>query len=558
MSGPNFNVTTQQPQTINPSIKQIYNNAQMPLTLAADGVMRFKAELGVKYILHPGVILPRLEIPKFTNPALPETIEFTAAVQGQAIPVIGDSTPHIWGRNINAIIFRNITFVNVTPQTTKLFDLVGGTALSGLILQNSPLLNFKEIGNVVDIGLNMQNIPLLNYERGLTSRNTSASFLSNFTGGRIANLAAVPTQSSALCFMGVQSTIGASISNIELDAADSVFCIDSVAPGTVDIIGNSFDGVSDFFAPPISNSITAFADASITINTFTDSAVNPGVDTSCNVTSPTDLIRGQVIEITDEVAYDGTHTVVRVADDQLSFDINVAFSTGGPGTLAQTRATSIAHKLVRDQTNTISGTTNYNGTTQVLQIVDNDNFIIPVAFVATETGTVDATSKNQTSIGITAVLNGEATDSRAIGFGEMNNNATVTTIAAASTYQAINVSGIVENIVSERFTLTDATAGVFTYNGKKTFIGTIVATPSAIKSGATEVYRFTTSVNGAIPVFASAFFAPMGIVNTIVSTTVVKPVTLNTGDTVQIMVAGDGTDDDLTITDFVISMSLGG
>lgn len=466
MSGPNFNITTQQAATKNPSIIDVYDTAQMPLTLAPDGVMRFKAALSTKYILHSGVVLPRLEIPKFSNPLISETIEFTSAVNGQFIPVAGDSTPHVWGRNTNIVLFRNIVLVDATPQTTKLFDLVGGAPLASLILNNAPLLNFQDIGNVVDLNISAPNITFVNFEKGLVSRNNTLAFILSLTNGRLANLSAVTTQTPALCFQGSQSSVATSVNALNLIAGDAVFCIDSAAIGTFDIIGNSYNGVSNFFEPDISNSITAFANVDVAITSFSDSAVDPGVDTSCNFAAATDLVIGQTILIADEAAYDGTHTVVRVADDQLSVDINVVFSTSGAGTLKRTKVTSAGSRLNRDQTNTISGTTSYNGTTNILEIIDNNNFVIPVAFVANDaTGTVAATSGNEKTLGITAALNGQAPDSTTSAEVELINNTLETIVPAVDALVLIASTPVFIGKNLQRITTT--TDGASTYVGLK-------------------------------------------------------------------------------------------
>lgn len=557
MTGPNSNITSQQPATKNPSIIDIYDASQMPLALAPDGVMRFRPELATKYILHPGVILPRLEIQPFSNPASPEGIEFTTAIQGQFIPVAGNSTPHIWGRDINGLVFVDISLVDVSPQTTRLFDLVGGTSFSNLSLTRVLLFNFKEVGNVIDLSLVMNSVTLLDNERGMVSKDNTLPFVSSFISGRIVDFLGVSTQSPALCYLGLQGTVSISINNIEIKAGDSAICIDSGASGSYDVIGNSFNGVGDFFMSDISESITAFADVSITIDSFSDSVDNPGTRTDLNFSSPIDdeIRRGQTILISDEAAYDGLHVVTKVYDDQLSVEIDVVFSTSGAGVLERTLVTSADHGLVLDQTIVITVTTSYNGTFNISTLTSNDDFVIPAAFIADDaTGTVTATGGDETTPGVTSALNGDAADSRAIGFGEMNGNAVATVIAAPDVYQAVDVSTVVSNSVSERFTLTDATDGIYRYDGEKPIIARIVGLVTGFKSGSTESYRFTASLNGAIPVFATAPYAPLEIKTTKSASTVLKAVTLVKNDTLQVMVAGDGTSDNLTISDFLIEI----
>lgn len=141
-----------------------------------------------------------------------------------------------------------------------------------------------------------------------------------------------------------------------------------------------------------------------------------------------------------------------------------------------------------------------------------------------------------------------------IGFAEMNSNSTATVIASVDTYQALDASGLVSNAVSERFTLTDATAGVYRYDGDRSIVATISSIINAVKSGATQDYRFGLSVNGAIPVFATATYSPLEVKATKLHAAVVSFANLGNGDTIQIMIAGDGHSDNLTITDFQVQV----
>lgn len=557
MNGPNYNSTTQQPATKNPDIIDIYGTAQMPLELAPDGIMRWKPNLSKNYIFHPGVFIPKVWIPELSNPALVETIEFMAAVQGQFLPIIGDSIPHIWGRNINSFLLRGIGFVDASPFTTRFFDLVGGSPFSALIMQLVNILGFKSAGNTVDLTWVIDGAIMINNQGGLVSRNNSTGFLSQFTGGRIGNLSPVDMKAPGLSFLGQQSTVGVSVNNFELNANDSVFLADPSVEGTIDIQVNPYDGVSNFFQPPISNAITAFTIADITITSFTNSAANPGTHTDLNFDLPTNIIRGQKILIADEAAYDGIHVVTGVSDDQLKVEIEVVHSTSDEGTLKRTKVTSANHGFIRDQTTPITLTSAYNGTTNILQIEDDDNVILPIAFATDEaTGTISATSGTQKTIGINAKSNGQAADSKIIGFGQMNGNSTETIIASSNTYQAIDVSSVDDDAVSERFTLIDADAGIYQYDDNKPITASVEYVIFGFKSGSIENYRFAVSVNGAIPDFATSKYSPLEIKTTIATTTVIKSVPMVKGDTIQPMVAPEGTTSNMTVSD--ISMSIKG
>jgi len=552
----NANNSTQPVSTGDPSIIHIYSTAQMPLTLAADGNMRWHPVAGKLYITHGVIIIPLIALPSGeVSNVSPAAVTIIASNQTNALLFNGSSVPHIWGRGVGTFTIRATQLVDISNTGfgggTVLFDLVGFSPGSTLILDNVAPIFFKSVGNLVNMLLDVNSSTCVSCLSGLVMRDTIPLGISTI-GFISLNPFAVTVTAPTLCFMGDFSTVSSSTGNFEQTSSGAAFCIDSAVTGIFNIIGNSYDGDGDFFAGPISNSISAFDNVDVVITGFSDSAVNPGVDTTVEFGAITDVIIGQEILIADEAAYNGLHTIVRVAGDQMSFDINVLFDTGDPATLKRTQVTSSDHFMVRDQTNTISGTTNYNGTQQILKLVDDDNFIIPVAFVADDaTGTVSSTSKDSKDIGVDSALNGAAKNSRTIGFGELNGNSAITTVTA-STYSAIDVTGMVENSVSERFTLINAVIGLFRYDGSKPITSEIQAVLTAVKVGSTEQYRFSVSVNGAIPVFASAVYAPMEVKTTEVDTTVLVPLSLVNGDTVQVMVAGDGTSDGLTITDAVI------
>ena len=69
-----------------------------------------------------------------------------------------------------------------------------------------------------------------------------------------------------------------------------------------------------------------------------------------------------------------------------------------------------------------------------------------------------------------------------------------------------------------------------------------------------QIYRFTDSQNGAIPVFATAPYVPVEVKSTQVNATLIAPISVSPGDTIQVMGAGQGTTNSLTITDFFLQM----
>jgi hypothetical protein len=138
----------------------------------------------------------------------------------------------------------------------------------------------------------------------------------------------------------------------------------------------------------------------------------------------------------------------------------------------------------------------------------------------------------------------------------MNGNTVETVIPVAETYQAIDLTGMVRDASTELWTLIDAVDGVFRYEGLHDFVGTLAATIWAVKSGGTTDFRFAASINGAIPVFLTAFYAPLEVKTTKVQATVLKPISVSPGDTVQLMVAEVVVNDNITITDIAIDIKV--
>lgn len=558
MSGSNFNLTTQQAASSDPTIIPIYSKAQLELTTDVFGESSFEPLIGHEYIIHGEIELPLLFLPESVDPTDNEIITFTAANQANRLLFNGSDTPHIRGRNAVPLLLR-ADFIKDTSNSgagngTILFDYVGAsTNIGGVISENTVFQNFKSLGNVVNARTRFTGSTSFNNAAGLTVR-SDGGFGMSFVGYNIQNLSAVTTTAPGVCLIGDFGLAAINTGVIRLAASDSAFCIDSAATGSFGLNINEYNGIGDFFTAPISETIVGFSNVDIVIDSFRASTFpgNSGTHTEAVFATATDLVVGQTMLIADEAAYDGLRSITGVTSDQLGVEFEVVFSTSGAGTLKRTQVNAVAHGMVRDQTNTIAGAPNHNGTTQILKLVDSDNIIIPVAFVAaTGGGTVSAVSKDHTSIGVISALNGEAPNSRIIGLGRTVENATVTTIAAVDTYQAINVSGMVVSASDQRLTLTNATNGVYRYDGAKPTTVQVTMIPTAFKAGSTEVYRTTFSLNGAVPVFGSTTdYAKFEIKTTLDSGVYITEVDMVNGDTIQPMSAGVGTSDNLTFEDF--------
>ena len=255
--------------------------------------------------------------------------------------------------------------------------------------------------------------------------------------------------------------------------------------------------------------------------------------------------------------YDGVHTVFRMNANEDQIVIDEAHLGAATATLAATRITiTTPHIMVIGETNTITGTTSYNGTTQILLTPNSSTeFDIPVTFVANDaTGSVSSIGKTEKSIGVNCNGNGAQPNSVIIGAASSNAAATTTT-PLDGTYSAINFGGLSENTnVSQRISLTTAANGIFTYNGTKPTTLKFSAPLNGFKGGANREYRFSPSINGAIPVFASADYAPWELQSVATNIYFAFFVDVEAGDTIQLMSAGQGTTDSFTITDTLLSL----
>jgi len=150
----------------------------------------------------------------------------------------------------------------------------------------------------------------------------------------------------------------------------------------------------------------------------------------------------------------------------------------------------------------VPDTINYGAGYEIHGVLTN-SFDVYATFVVTEAGNWDTGSLTQKSKFVLANDNGDQPISVNLAFVEMNSNAVETIIASNDTYQPADFSSVVMSGASARFTLIDAVTGKVRYDGLPPFNGAFTAVVNALKSGATQNYRYAVSINGAIPVFTA-------------------------------------------------------
>lgn len=302
--------------------------------------------------------------------------------------------------------------------------------------------------------------------------------------------------------------------------------------------------------------ISSVADAPLAAGTITAQADNGSGGTTHS--STTTYFNNEEIAITGTTSYNGTFQIFNVVAG-VSFDTITAFvandAAGSVATIRLELTLAGGHGVSAADTLKIVATNFYNGFSIALNVATNV-VTINETFIATDTGTIErGLGLDETDPRVKARENFGFPDSEELAFGKMNGNTVATTGFADQTYQAIDLTSVANNIVSQRFRLTDAVAGIYQYIGTNEFNGEIGAIIHFFKAGSSQSYRIAFSINGAIPVFATADYQPADMETATKTITMLQILSLQTNDTFQIMAAPDGTTNDCTFSDVSITAS---
>ncbi len=342
----------------------------------------------------------------------------------------------------------------------------------------------------------------------------------------------------------------------ELLSGETLVRIDAGIPDThsIAISGNTIDFVGTatlFDTTGSTGAFTVVADNSIAATAITSVTDNSGVAVFNHAGTSPDL--GSKVTIsgfTTNTVYNTTGIVTLTTATTFEIDY-VVFGSDETGSFLVdgVTVTATAHGLTQGTGVTLDCdfATDYDGGSLIYNIQTN-SFDIPAVFTATAAGTWSTEGLDQTDPRVLAFTNPGTADSAVIAFGFTNANATATTITDG-TYAAIDATTFEENEVTQRFKLIDNTTALFELTALEDFSGFLTGSLTAVKTGVTADYRFAMSTNGAIPTFATAKYIPMEVKTTKVNIALGFSVNLSKGETIQIMAAGDGTADNLTITD---------
>ncbi|KKN03306.1 hypothetical protein LCGC14_1108990 [marine sediment metagenome] len=551
MSGPHHNITTQKASVTGEDVFEIWSLDDLPapvsgvITITKSGLYIFEKTIvfGTNRIeLADGVTFLAVISNSFEN-------VLTYAGSDTFLTGLGNNTVRFlsWG-GVTVLMFGNdATFMNIKGSMGFDFSAVVFIGTGGTI----GTVTGVDTGATTTSRFFIKASSIINYKNGL--------ILDSAAEIRIGPAAFKSTTDSTDATIKTIGSKGAIFTldktTITLNSASAcAFDIDPTMTTNTQINSTFIGDLGDYFKVGTTGSITTISDnvgSSATVDSV--SVGTDSIGTKFTLLFTRDYKEGQIVIHTGftDSNYNGTFTITKITSTteyEISSITFTATDTGNSRLKEILATTSGVHGLSVGDTLSIIDTVDYNAGYHVISTPQTTNFVVSAIFINTETGTFDTGSLTEASKYIDVQSSGSQKDSKSEAFGRVNGNSTATTITDG-TYAAINVTGFTDNAVTSRFVLTNASAGIYRYDGLNPISGRFVPNISATKTGSTANYRFALSIDGAIPVFATAEYQPMEVKTTKVTIPVIFPFTLTPGQTIQLMVAGDGTGDTLTITD---------
>jgi len=241
--------------------------------------------------------------------------------------------------------------------------------------------------------------------------------------------------------------------------------------------------------------ITAVADASIANGTITAMADNSASGTTISCTST--YFDGELVVISGTTSYNGTFTIFNVVAST-SFDIKVAFvADDATGTTVSERiglTVAVSHGIVATDGIKIKDTNFHNGFNTVL-IAGATLITVNGDFISTNTGNIERdVSLDQSDTRVTGNSNTGIPDSHAIACAHVNNNSTAngTIINNVFTDMVFGTVGsaLISSSTTERWKLVNELNCTFEDISSGPFDGLITFDFTATSSGGTVDFRF--------------------------------------------------------------------
>ena len=392
---------------------------------------------------------------------------------------------------------------------------------------------------------------------------------SGFTNGLVVDNASVFSLSgvaitSALSGSGTLISIGSNTAVTDLDnltlvagASESAIDIDPAVQGRAVIRDTTLNGSTLFFAASVTGAITAFADAAFASESITSVSDSSGV-ARFNFSAPPTLFVGQELTLSGYVTNtDYNVTGVITATGAGFFEISsVAFGTdeaGGAFVSDTVTVTSATHGLSDAQTLLVTDTIEYNGGAAIYNAQTN-TFQINRAFVATETGTWDTGSLDETDPRVDAAGNTGQKSSMNIGSVVVNANLVPTAIATISTWTDLDLGGLaVAGSNIELWTMVDVDTGELRYDGLEPLFGVLQVAFSLVTVGGAREFHFRAVKNGSpLP---DGVIAARQVGTTIGSAMLLAPVTVELGDRIRVQVQNVDSSADIEIRYMSLSIT---
>lgn len=295
------------------------------------------------------------------------------------------------------------------------------------------------------------------------------------------------------------------ISGLALSASGSLFHLDTrINNNAIISIRNckvasdiNGDPVGDLFEQNVSGTgtINSVADGTIANGSITAQADNGSGGTTHS--STTTYFEDEEVTITGTTSYNGTFQIFNVVAG-VSFDTITTFvANDATGTVATVRlAITLAggHPITTQDSIKITGANFYNGFYTALNVATN-LLTVNGTFIATDTGTVDDdVGLDQSDPRVTGFSNGKFVDSHYIACAHVNNNGTGTGTIVNNTFKDMVFgtagSALLASTTMERWRLVDELNGTFEYIGHEPFDGQITFDFTLVSSGGTQDFRF--------------------------------------------------------------------
>ncbi len=344
----------------------------------------------------------------------------------------------------------------------------------------------------------------------------------------------------------------------EMQAGESIVDVDPDLPvnavnSTVTVSSAVVAGANkQVFTTGVVGPVTSIADASLASRSITVFADEGDETTRVTTSVAHGYLVGQSVDITVTTNYNGRFKIITIPTTTtyvISFEFVADDATGtvnGPSITI----TSAAHGLSEGEVIGIEDTISYDGGYQIYNALAG-TFEVSATFVGSESGGWDTGSLNETDPIILVAATAGTKNSSVIASGGVAGNAGVTSVASGS-FGAIDVTGFVSYDVTERFKLTTADNGIWTYIGLDDVSLEMGVSITVLKAGGTQDYEFNVAINGTI--VGGVAVKEATIQTTARSFVGIFPVSISHNDTVALQISGVGTTDSVTISGLQMSI----